>query len=332
MAQTLRSLKKPKAAPEKKSGQLLITRIFDAPREMVWNAWTRPDLVMRWWGPKNYTAPAIQIDLRVGGRYLYCMRSPEGKDYWSTGRFREIAPQKRLILTDSFSDEKGNIVPASYYDMSGDWPLELEVKINFEEQRNKTRLSVLYEHFPAGDVAGLAGQGWNESLDKLGSLLAEQKTAGEPATLIAEPGRQEATMIRVLDAPRERVFKALTDPKLIEKWWAPRRFTIIVDKMDLRPGGSWRFLNRDAEGNEYAFHGVYHEISPARIVSTWEYEGMPGHVLLGIWALEEEGGKTKFTSKSIFESVEDRDAMLKTGMEEGGRETMDRLAELVKET
>lgn len=102
-----------------------ITRVFDAPREKAWKAWTDPEGVKKRWGPKNFTAPHISIDLRVGGAYLYCMRSPDGKDYWSTGVYREIVPLERLVLTDSFADEKGNVVPASHYGMPGDWPLEL---------------------------------------------------------------------------------------------------------------------------------------------------------------------------------------------------------------
>lgn len=137
-------------------------------------------------------------------------------------------------------------------------------------------------------------------------------------------------MIRIFDAPLEKVFKAYTDSELIPQWWAPRRFTIVGDTMDVRPGGIWRILNRDVNGNESAFHGVYHEISPERIVDTFEFEGMPGHVLLGIVTLEDVDGKTKLTAKSIFESVEDRDGMLKSGMEEGGPEIMGRLAEPVE--
>jgi len=89
--------------------ELVITRVFDAPRELVWKAWIDPERVRRWWGPKNFTAPVCKIDLRVGGAYLYCMRSPEGKDYWSRGVYREIVPPERIVCTDSFADEKGII-------------------------------------------------------------------------------------------------------------------------------------------------------------------------------------------------------------------------------
>src|SRR5512145_956811 len=93
-------------------GELVITRVFDAPRELVWKAWTDPERFKLWWGPESFTAPACEIDLRVGGKYLACMRSPEGQDYWSTGVYRDIVPMKRIVYTDSFADDKGNVVPA----------------------------------------------------------------------------------------------------------------------------------------------------------------------------------------------------------------------------
>jgi uncharacterized protein YndB with AHSA1/START domain len=148
--------------------------------------------------------------------------------------------------------------------------------------------------------------------------------------LIAEPGKQEIVMTQVFDAPRELVFKAHTDPKLIPQWWGPRRFTTTVERMDAKMGGIWRFVQQDANGNEYAFHGVYHEVaSPERLVQTFEFEGMPGHVLLETATFEEFEGKTKLTSRSVFQSVEDRDGMLQTDMEEGAAESWNRLAELL---
>lgn len=147
---------------------------------------------------------------------------------------------------------------------------------------------------------------------------------------IAEPGRQEIVVIRVFDAPRERVFKAYTDPNSIPLWWGPEFLTTTVDKMDVRQGGIWRFVQHDVEGNEYAFHGVYHEsLAPERLVLTWEYEGMPGHVLLETVTFEEHpGGRTKLTDRSVFQTQEDRDALLRAGAAEGAV-MFDRLAELL---
>lgn len=145
-----------------------------------------------------------------------------------------------------------------------------------------------------------------------------------------EPGKQEIVMTRTFDAPRDLVFKTMTDPNLIPKWWGPRYLTTRVDEMDLRPGGRWRYLQRDPQGNEHAFHGVYHDITaPERLVFTFEYEGVPGHVLLDTVTLEEVDGKTRLTDQSVFQSVADRDGMVQSGMESGATEMMDRLEELL---
>jgi uncharacterized protein YndB with AHSA1/START domain len=150
---------------------LVITRIFDAPRELVWKAWTDPELVKHWWGPKGFKSPVSKIDLRVGGVYLNCMRSPEGQDYWSTGVYREIVEPERIVCTDSFSDAEGNVIPASNYGMSGEWPLELLVTVTFEEYEGKTKMTLQHVGIPAGENRDLTEAGWKESFDKLAEYL-----------------------------------------------------------------------------------------------------------------------------------------------------------------
>ena len=153
--------------------ELVITRVFDAPRQLVWKAWTDPEQVRRWWGPKDFTAPVCKIDLRVGGVYLFCMRSPEGQDYWNTGVYREIVPPSRLVCTDSFADEKGNVVPASHYGMLGDWPLELQVTVIIEAQEGKTKMTLRQIGIPSGTMSEMTEAGWNESFDKLAAALGK---------------------------------------------------------------------------------------------------------------------------------------------------------------
>ena len=149
-------------------------------------------------------------------------------------------------------------------------------------------------------------------------------------TFTAEPGKQEITITRLYDCSPERLFKAMTDPGLIPQWWGPRKYITIVDRMDFREGGTWRFINRDADGADYAFHGVYHAIAgPARVVQTFEWEGMPGHVSLETMTLEAVGGQTRLTAQSVFQSVADRDGMMQGDMESGVNETYDRLEEVV---
>lgn len=151
--------------------ELIITRIFDAPRELVWRAWTDPEHIQRWWGPKNFTTPASRIDFRVGGKYLFCMRSPDGKDYWSTGVYREIVPFERIVCTDSFADEEGNVVPATHYGMSPDFPLEMLITVTFEDFQDKTKMTLKHTGLPVGDMEEQTGTGWNESFDKLAATL-----------------------------------------------------------------------------------------------------------------------------------------------------------------
>ena len=149
---------------------LVITRILDAPRELVFKAWTDPEHVMRWWGPEHYTSPACRIDLRVGGSYLFSMRSPEGQEYWSTGEYQEIVPSERIVYTDHFADADGNIVPPSHYGMPG-VPDETVITLTFEDLEGKTRMTLRHAPAPAAPMDEMARMGWNQSFDKLAATL-----------------------------------------------------------------------------------------------------------------------------------------------------------------
>jgi uncharacterized protein YndB with AHSA1/START domain len=147
---------------------------------------------------------------------------------------------------------------------------------------------------------------------------------------VIEPGKQELTITRVFDAPRELVFKAFTDPKLVAKWFGPREYTTTVDKMDARPGGLWRMVQRDNSGNEFAFHGVHHDVvAPERIIATFEFEGVPGHVLLQTVTFEPLGEKTRMVEQLVYQSVADRDGMVAAGMQKGSDDSMDQMAEIL---
>ena len=309
-------------------GRLFIQRIFAASRDRVWKAWTDPELIVQWWGPADFTAPVIKVELREGGRYLYAMRSPEGQEFWSTGEYREIVPMERLVFTDSFADAEGNVVPASTYGMSADWPRELLVTVTFEEHGGGTKVTLREAGIPAGETLDMAEAGWNESLDKLARVLG----GAAKTHLTAEPGKQELVITQIFDAPRDLVFKAYTDPELVPRWWGPRSYTTMVEEMDARPGGTWRYVQRDAGGEEYGFYGVYHDVTPPeRLIYTFEFEPMPGHVALETVTLEDLNGRTKVTDRVVYQTVEDRDGTLQSGMEEGMNETMDRFADLLKE-
>jgi uncharacterized protein YndB with AHSA1/START domain len=165
---------KKNSSKKEQTEQVLITREFDAPRESVWKAWTDCERLMRWWGPKGFTTPVCKIDLRPQGVFHYCMRSPEGRDYCGKSIYREIVEQERIVCTDSFADEEGNVVPATYYGMSADFPLEMLVTVTFEESGGKTKLTL--QHALGSVLASerdLCHQGWSESLDKLAGDLAK---------------------------------------------------------------------------------------------------------------------------------------------------------------
>jgi uncharacterized protein YndB with AHSA1/START domain len=159
-------------------------------------------------------------------------------------------------------------------------------------------------------------------------------TNNNKTTITAEPGKQEMLITREFDAPRELVFKAFTDPELYVQWLGPRRVTMTLDTFEPRNGGRWRYMHKDQSGNEFGFHGVYHEVlAPRRIIDTFEFEGLPeaGHVCLETLSFEAlPGGRTKLTSQSVFQSVADRDDALKSGMEEGINDSYERLTELLE--
>jgi uncharacterized protein YndB with AHSA1/START domain/predicted enzyme related to lactoylglutathione lyase len=152
--------------------EILITRDLAAPRGEVFKAWTEPERLKRWWGPSGFTTPVATIDLRVGGVFHTCMRSPDGQDYWSRGVYREIVVPERLVTTDSFADAEGNVVEPTQYGMSATWPREALITLTFEERGGKTAFTL--RHTVAGAAPAevvMCRQGWNESLDRLADYV-----------------------------------------------------------------------------------------------------------------------------------------------------------------
>ncbi|MHC1784409.1 MAG: SRPBCC domain-containing protein [Anaerolineaceae bacterium] len=157
-----------------KVSDMTIVRVFNARPELVWKMWSDCGLLMRWWGPKDYTSPKCRMDFRVGGKYVFTMHSPveQGdQDLYSTGTYKKIDPHKELVFTDSFSDENGNVVPGSYYGMGDDFPLELLVTIRFDDQGGKTRMTLTHSGMPEGEMREMTGVGWNQSFDKFEHAL-----------------------------------------------------------------------------------------------------------------------------------------------------------------
>lgn len=153
----------------------VISRVFDAPKEKVWKAWTEAEQIKKWWGPKDFTAPEIKIDLRPGGKYVYCMRGPAGTEFdtdmYSGGVIKEVVPEEKIVLTDSFTDKDGNKVPPADYGMEG-MPDEMEVTVTFEDAgEGKTKLTIAYAASIPEQYSDDMLTGWNQSLDKLAESL-----------------------------------------------------------------------------------------------------------------------------------------------------------------
>ena len=155
--------------------ELVITRTLNAPRELVWRAWTDPRHMRQWWGPVGFDTPVCEIDLREGGTWFFCMRSADGPVIWCTGVYREIAPPERLVFTDCFADEHGNVVPATTYGMPADIPLEMLVTVTLEEQDGRTLMTMRHQGLPSSMTAD-AGSGWGSSFDKLEEELAKMSS------------------------------------------------------------------------------------------------------------------------------------------------------------
>lgn len=148
--------------------------------------------------------------------------------------------------------------------------------------------------------------------------------------ITAEPGIPQIITEREFDAPRDLLFRAWTEPGLLKQWLGPRNLTMEIDRYDVRDGGTWRYVQRDEVGNEYAFHGVFHgDPSPDGIVQTFEFEGFPGHVSLDTLTFEERDGKTIARTNTVFQTIEARDGMMESGMEYGVDDGYDRLDELI---
>src|SRR5258705_2502330 len=145
---------------------VVIHRVFNLPIKVVWLALTDAEYFKKWWGPEGFTCPSSKMEARVGGKYLNCMRGPDGKEYWSTGVVKEFIHERKLVITDNFSDAEGNITDASAHGLPGTWPKELLISIYLEEADGATKLKLKHAGIP-DEMYDECIKGWNESLDKL---------------------------------------------------------------------------------------------------------------------------------------------------------------------
>lgn len=310
------------------SGDLVVTRIFDAPRELVWQAWTDPTHLMRWWGPEGFSAPTSNIDLRVGGKYHFCMRSPDGQEFWTTGVYQEVEAPERLVFTDSFADADGNVVAASHYGMVGEWPLTQQVTVTLESGPDGTTKPTLrHTDIPGAEVSEMTGASWLASFEKLAASFAEGVDAA-----FAFPAGREIVTTRTIDARRELVFGAWTDPMHVGQWWGPDGFTTTAHEIDIRPGGVWEFTMHGPDGVDYPNRIVFEEIAPPErlVYAHGEAAGDPSQFRSTV-TFTALGERTLLTMRSEFVTVAMRDQCIQDhGAIEGGRQHLARLGGYVR--
>ncbi len=158
-----------------KKEDLVVTRILDAPLELVWKAWTEPQQVQRWWGPKYYTSPSCKIDLRVGGKYIFCMRAPKemgGQDSYTAGVYMSIVPLELLEFTQALSDAEGNRIDPQKAGMPADFPKEMHTLVTFRAKGEMTELTIKQAGWTAGQMYVYALAGNQQQIDKLAEVLS----------------------------------------------------------------------------------------------------------------------------------------------------------------
>jgi len=285
--------------------ELSIARIFAAPREKVWRAWSEAVHLMQWWGPDGFTNTFKEFDFRPGGAWRFTMHGPDGTDYVNENVFGEIVAFERIVI-DHVSWPKHRVV-ATFEDAPG----------------GQTRVTFRQIFESAEDFAKVrpyAEPSNGQNMDKLGAYLS---------AIDAES--RELTITRTFDASREKVWRAWTDPAHLAAWWGPEGFTNPVCELDVRPGGAIHIVMRGPDGVEYPMHGVYREIAaPERLVFTNFAVDPDGHPMMdGLTTVTfiERGAKTEMTLHTHAVALVPLAVRMIAGMDPGWRQSINRLAE-----
>ena len=307
-----------------------IERTFKAPPDKVWAMWTTKEGIESWWGPVGFTTEVHALDPRPGGVFEYTMTAvgapqvaalkqmglPRSTD--ARNAYTEVVPPRRLAYRTTVDFVPG--VP----------PYEIETMIELRAVRGGTRMTFRSSKMHDAQFQRLSRQGQEEQLGKLAKAL-EEGPRPKPLVTFTLPSAHEVLITRVFDAPPERVYRAHADPGALEQWWGPRGYATKVDQWDLRPGGAWRIVQHGPDGREHGFRGTFHEVLPEeRLVWTFEYEGMPGHVHTEAMTFEAvRRGQTRLTVRAVYANQADRDGMVNAGMEWGLRQSHERLDEML---
>lgn len=294
-----------------------LTRLFDAPPALVFQAWTEPEHLGRWCCPRGFKVISGEGDLRPGGAWRCVMQSPEGAEHAVRGVYREIVTPKRLVFTHAWEE-----------DAAGELGPETLVTVTFAKEAEKTRITFDQGVFATAESRDNHADGWSETLDNLTAYLAEISNPILPST--EEVSSRELVLTRLINAPRTRVFQAWTDPAQLAQWWGPHGMTVPVCEMEVKPGGVFRTVMRAPDGTEYPNEGFFVEVAePERLAFTDKLEanGKPSReaFMLATATFEEQDGKTKLTARALHYSDADREKHERMGFHKGWGEMLERL-------
>jgi uncharacterized protein YndB with AHSA1/START domain len=308
---------------------LVITRVFDAPRDLVWQVWTDPAHIAQWWGPKGFTTRVEEMDLRPGGQSRYVMVGPDGTEYPVEGVFQEVVPPERIVSTDEFGEGYEELIDA-------DLPQGMVMTTQFEDLGNRTRLTLEILHPTVEDrrkheAMGVVA-GWHSTLDCMAEHLEGLGTPQGSGLGLSLVGDRDLILTRSFRAPRPLVWDAWTQPQHVQRWFGCGDRPMTDCTIDLRVGGSWRYVLQNPDGGDMALSGEYLEIVPAeRLVATERYEWVPGSDHTNTLTLTDCNGTTTLQLLVQYATAAHRDADLQHGMEIGLSETLNRLAALLLE-
>ncbi len=297
-----------------------IERVLDAPRALVWQAFTDPDQIAQWFGPVGYSVPreSVSVDLRVGGEQHLTM-VPDDPSYppggASVGVYDEIVEHELIVTHEDLDGEMAELFGST----------RIVMRMEFhEEGEGRTRLVITQGPY-RDDFIGMVDKGWESSFTKLDALLG---STGGKVTVVAE-GDRGIVITRAFAAPRQAVYDAWTQPEFVTQWWPGQRGTMLSCESDLRVGGQWRYAMHSNSGHDIVFYGEFLEIEPGhRIVSTETYEPFPDHPSHNVITFEEQDGVTTLTIRVEAANTEARDAQIGSGMEVGIEEGFDILERL----
>jgi len=302
--------------------QLVIERVFDAPRERVFDVFTQSEHLQKWWGPKMVGIPVAEFDVRPGGKIFIAERALDGVMNYIAGVVREIERPSRVVFAIHFADaDRRRVAPPAGTALPATWDDEIVTLVTFSAEGRRTRMTIRTQSGFTAEWGEKARLGWAQSLDKLGYAAVDDMT-------VAPQGEREIVITRSFDAPRALVYQALTNPEHVKNWWGPRQYGAVSANGEFRAGGRYRYAQNGPSG-EVAFSGEIREASPERMVYTEEFEAMPGHRAVTTVTLDERGGRTYLSLRSVYQSKDDRDAVIASGMEWGARLSYLQLDEVI---